>query len=181
MSDLCTAQLPKPKADVCDPQVNFGQFRKLYLAKPGNPFEDIEDLQEWADRLSNSSNDEDAVRFLHIIGDKPEAEDSEIQISLGRVISGPMNHTINFEIDETNDDNYAWMRAYQGGGREVLAWVESESGNIFGGNSGIRASLKVKYVVPRESTEVEKIIGTLKWRHIQDPERTPSPVAGEGS
>lgn len=180
MADLCSTQLPKPSADTCNPQVNFGQYQKLYITKPGNPFTEIEDLTEWTDRLSNDSDDDDAIRTVHIIGEKPEAENTETEISLGRIVAGPMNHTVNFEIDETNDTNYEWMRSYQGGGKEVLCWLEGQV-NVFGGSAGIRASLSVKYVTPRESTEVEKIIGTLKWKDAQDPERNVSPVAGEGS
>jgi hypothetical protein len=180
-AETCETQLPKPKFSLCDPEVNFGQIQKLYLTNPGYPLTDVEDLEEWTDRLSNTSDDVDAIREITVIGEKPEAEETSIQISLNRTVSGPMNHTIPFEIDETNDTNYAWMRSYQGGPREVTFWYENEAGKIFGGDSGIRASISVKYVTPRESTDLEKIMGSLTWKNKQDPERHASPLADSGS
>jgi hypothetical protein len=132
-------------------------------------------------RLSNDSDDVDAIREIHVIGEKPEAEETEVQISLGRTISGPMNHTLPFEVDETNDDNYAWMREYQNGSREVLFWAEGESGKIYGGNSGIRGSLGLKYKIDRATEAVDKIMGSLKWKDKQDPERHDSPLADGSS
>jgi len=181
MAELCESQLPKPSVSVCSPVINFSQLKKLYITNPGYPLDDVEDLGEWTDRISNTSDELNAIREIHIIGEKPEAEETQVQISLGRTVSGPMNHALPFEIDETNDTNYEWMRSYQGGSREVLFWAEGESGKIYGGNSGIRASLSVKYVIAREATELDKIIGNLTWRDKQDPERHDSPLADSGS
>jgi hypothetical protein len=50
MAELCETQLPKPKVSVCDPEINFGQIKKLYFTNPGYPLTDVEDLEEWTGR-----------------------------------------------------------------------------------------------------------------------------------
>ena len=56
--------LPPVKADICAPDLNFGEVDKIYLGNQGNPFLDWTDLAEWTARLDNEDIvDETKIRF----------------------------------------------------------------------------------------------------------------------
>ena len=56
-------------------------------------------------------------------------------------------------------------------------WYETFDGMLYGGNEGIQATIRANQVIPRETTELVKFIGTAKWKAQFSPLRAVSPMA----
>ena len=108
----CDSFLLDVDFDYCDPDVQFGEIDHIYLmAQTGTVLTDWTALGEWTTRKAlDPTSDLDAIIDLTVMGDLPPAETDEIEISLGRKIQSPASFTVNFDIDDVSDDNYALMR-----------------------------------------------------------------------
>ena len=178
LNGTCAAvYAPKVKFDYCAPDINYGQIDRIFLGNEGYPFDDVEDLVEWTDRVDNSDIvDHAVIRQFFVIGDKPAPEKTELKISLGRTVTGTKKHTINIKIDETNDDNYAFLQ-----------WLEDHSGvtfrcwyaagkYLYGGNAGIAVNINLDDVIPEGSDALDLFIGALKFEG-KTPDRCLNPMA----
>jgi len=177
---VCTYALPVAKFDASCPNALFGQIKKLYWTRPGDALTAVSSLTEWNTRLSNTtvlpaSPTLAPIRSLPIIGSLPEPEKSEVEVSLGRYVYTKPKYRIPFSIDEITDENVALVRDQeQNPARKHTFWIETEAGQLFGGNSGFSASFKLALVIPEGKSEIQKIVGELKWEgylpsHIATP------------
>ena len=170
----CEGDLPIVLFDVCAPDVDFGNIEKIYLTNIGNPLANVEDAAEWLTRLSNSSTDADAIRYLHVIGELPEPEQEETEISLCRTIYSDCKYQLPFEIDETNLTNHEFMRKTHCN-TDYLMWFASGK-YIYGGNDGIQASLRLNMTIPRECRGLKKYMGLFTWENEFPPVANENPL-----
>lgn len=177
----CEAELPEVSFDLCNPDVHFGQISDLFLTNVGYPLTDENDPTEWAARLALINTNPAKIVQLFGIGDKPAAEGSDIEISKGRKVSGPKNHTVNFTIDEVSDPNYNMMRTFECN-KSVLVWYKTFEGKLYGGRYGVKtsgASIKFNHVIPQSASELETLVGTVSWKNKFHPCRTDYPLQDE--
>ncbi len=169
--------LPVAAASFCDPDINYGQVGRVYFST--TEMTDWESLVEWTARLDNDTDIPltDYTRYFNVIGDKPAPEKPETKISRGRTVFGTKTHTLNFAIDETGEDNYAFMQFLEeNAGAGIRMWFEAGK-YLYGGNSGICCSISIDEIIPEAETEITKFIGVAKWYSITSPERILNPMA----
>lgn len=176
-TDGCTDQLPVASFNICSPETNFGQIAKIYIANDGYPLTDENSLSEWQTRANLVATDASRILEISVIGDKPLAGTNEVPISRGRTTNGPKDHSINFKIDETNDANYELMRKFECG-KTMRIWYETLEGLLYGGATGILASITIGEVIPEGTGDLITFQGTAKWKSKFSPCRTTSPMAG---
>lgn len=173
----CTGILPQLDFNYCDPVLGFGEITHVFLASvDAECFTDVTSLAEWLARLSNTSADPDAIRFLHVKADKPVAEREEQEISLGRKVKSPGTYTLNIDVDDVSELNYEFMRTSQCNVQFRMWFVADHY--LFGGVCGITVNLNLDYVIERGTKAIHKIMGTAKWDAKFDPERDENPLAG---
>jgi hypothetical protein len=103
------------------------------------------------------------IRYLYVIGQLPEPEQTEIEVSLARKFYSDPKFTLSFEVDDTSATNYAVASCIvDNNGAIYSAWFYNE-GYIFGGDAGITATMKLSFTIPQSRTELRKILGTLVW------------------
>lgn len=172
----CAGSLPSVLFDECAPELHYGEIEWLYVARAdAADFVAVDVITEWTARLSDTSADADAIRTLHVIGELPEPEQTEINISGDRVINGYKTFNIPFEIDETNDTNYEFLLNTECN-LKFKIWFATADGMLYGGNTGVEATIKLNPIIPRERTEVAKFMGTIKWKSVHSPLRCVSPI-----
>lgn len=178
----CDVNLPVVNFDDCNPQVNYSEIRRIFIAKKGAvPFVNWLSAAEWLTRMSQSTTiGDDYIRALTVIADKPAAASVIKEISNGRRIVIGKDHTINFTIDDVSDENYEFMRGLECGG-EYRFWYETEGGKMFGGNDGFLSRLDANSVLNRGRDEIETISGVMTWRTKFSPERGDSPIFSNGT
>jgi len=178
----CSGSLADVSFNECAPEYHYGEVSKIYIAESnfesvdnaGNPgFSDVTSLTEWNDNLSDTADSK--IRTLVVLGDLPEAETTEIATSGDRIAIGYKTFNLIFEIDETNDTNYNFLLMSECGGK-YLIWFETSDGLLFGGNLGIEVSLRLNYLIPRERTALQKIMGKATWKSLLSPFRCESPM-----
>lgn len=173
----CSGSLPDVAFDECAPDVHYGEVAKIYIARvDAADFTNVDLIGEWTTRLSDTSDDPDAIRTLIVIGELPEPEQSEITISGDRTVVGFKQFTLPFEIDETNDTNYLLLLNQECNIKNKM-WFETADGMLYGGNEGIEATIRMNNLIPRERTEVAKFMGTAKWKSQFSALRCASPMA----
>jgi len=171
----CASELPELDMDVCSPEIDFGEITKIYFTNVGNPLVDVTSLPEWLSRLSNTSTNDDAIRYLHVSAEMPEATREEIIGSLCRTFNSPGDFIINAEIDETvNDVNYEFVRKTWCN-PTFLIWFQAGK-FIYGGNEGIEAQPKFNNVIGKGCKTINKFIGTFKWTADNLPARALNPI-----
>lgn len=164
----CSVALPDVEFDICRPKFYFGQISDIFLTNIGVPFGDINLAQEWSNRLSGEGHLPGKIIRILGIGDKPAAEGVQIEASYGRFVTGIKTHTINFKVDEVSAKNYQMMRHFECN-RFCLMWYKTYNGMIYGGNEGVRASISFNHVIPENSSDLETLVGTLKWKAKHHP------------
>jgi hypothetical protein len=173
-SATCDTQLPPVDFDICNPQVKFGQISTIYITNIGNPLTDETDGTEWYTRLNLLAANPAKIIALDVIGSKPVAEATIIDISKNRKVQGNKNHTVNIKIDDLSQANYEMMRAFECG-KTLLVWYETLEGELFGGAAGIEASILLNHMIPESANDLQDIEGTLTWRSKFHPCRTTMP------
>lgn len=169
----CDGELPEVDFSICAPEVHFGEITNVYVTVPGNPLVSENDAAEWATRMA--AVDATKILALTVLGDKPAPEESEIVISNDRIVVGEKGHTLNLDIDETNQTNYEFMRGLECG-RKVTIWYKTSSGLLYGGKTGIDGTLRLNEVTPRSRKELVVFTGTFKWNSKIAPCRTISVI-----
>ncbi len=172
----CTGQIPSVLFSDCAPEFHSGQIRYLYFARAdAADLTDVTNLPEWLSRLSLDGTDADVIRRCTVIGEKPVPEKSELKVSDGRFYYMNKTHSVNFEIDETNETNYGlllWLEC----NIRLKFWYETFGGKLYGGNTGELVSVTLDDQIPREATDIEKYIGTAKWEKKTHPLVCTSPM-----
>ena len=161
-------------SDSC-PEINPSEIEEIYFTEPdAAPFTDVSQPGEWATRLSQTANTAGSIRRLNVVGDKPAAAEQRKTISKQREVFTDATHTLNAEIDETNDTNYDAMREMQCQPKWRI-WYKTRGGKNYGGNEGILANISIRDVLGR-GDEHEKFVLTATWRSKFDPPRVTSPI-----
>ena len=178
MPTCTTVDIPAVVADFCAPNINFGEIDKIYFTNDGAPLTDWNDLAEWNTRLDNAdvTADNTKIRCLHVIGDKPAPERSEIEFSQGRKAYTEADHSINIRVDETGDENYAlvqWLE--ENAGQQLRIWYQAGK-YLYGGNTGILALLTLDDIIPESDDELNTFNGTVSWEG-KHPDRIVNPMA----
>lgn len=179
---VCNATLPSAHADYCDPQAFFGQIERILFTRD-DAGDDLSAVSAVAinARLDNtgalpSLGTPAPIRYLHVIGDMPEPEQAEVDISMGRKVYGTPKHTINFEVDDTGDVNHTLARAIQtAGAAQYKCWIITRGGRFYGGTTGFPATMKLNVTIPQSKDEIQKIVGTLVYEGVI-PEVVASPI-----
>jgi|SRR5699024_9821632 len=173
----CSSELPVVSFSKCNPEVSLSEIRRIFVAKANaEPFEDWETATEWTERISETDVENDnAIRPMTVIADKPAADGVVQEISDGRNITVGKDHVINWTVDDVSNVNYEFMRIMECGSQYKI-WYETFGGKLFGGNEGISVSGTANSVLNRGRDEIETIEGTFSWRSKFHPERTDSPI-----
>lgn len=177
-SEDCNSALPVVSFDLCNPSFHFGQISDVFITNVGNPLSDETSAAEWQARLDLSTSNAARIVRLLGIGDKPAAEGQETEASYGRMAYGSKIHTVNFRIDEVSDENYEMARHFECN-KTVLVWYKTFEGKIYGGASGIKATIKFDHVIPESAAELETLSGSIKWKSKHHPCRTDWPLQGD--
>lgn len=173
----CSSALPAVNFDACNPEVNLSEIRRIFIArKNAEAFTDWDQATEWTTRISETDVDnENAIRPLTVIADKPAPTPVTVEISNGRTITTRKDHVINYTIDDVSEENYEFMRELECGGQYRI-WYETEGGYMYGGNEGILVNVTGDDILNRGRDEIETIAGTLTWRSKFHPDRVKSPI-----
>jgi hypothetical protein len=173
----CDFDLPAVLFADCDPETNESQIVKIYEAKANAAdLSDWSDPAAWAARLDQSSTDPDAIREYTVIGDKPKPEATKRKISGGRTVITGKKHVVNFDVDESNATNHDAVRGHKCID-QVKFWYQTKSGHLFGGNSGITASMEIDMVLGRAEDDIIIYPGSMAWDSRDLEERIVSPIA----
>lgn len=169
--------LPIVRFDECNPLILPSEITHLYTASiNAAPFVDWRSEAEWQGRVSNSTVGTDFIRKLTVIGDMPLPTPTEKEISAGRMAEVKTARVINFEIDECTDENYQFiLRTETVTGVSCRLWVQTKAGVRYGSNDGIIGKLKIRPLLTRGTSEIEKYIGTFKWNSLESPGRHDQP------
>jgi hypothetical protein len=179
MAVPCTTELGPLRADFCTTGVEWGRLDKMYLTKVGDGLADWSQASNWNTRLNNASDQPTTgtyyIRTLNIVGELVEPEQTETEISLGRKTYSAPDFTVNIEVDDMGDLNYAFAQTLiDNGGGIYAAWFEGES-HLYGGDDGIEGTLKIAPVITKNRKEIQKFLGTFKWTGGL-PDRIVSPL-----
>lgn len=172
----CTDPLPDVDFSICAPEIHTGEISNIYITTAENgELTDENDATEWATRMALLSANPLKIRTLVVLADKPAPEESEITISNDRTVVGEKTHTLNIDIDETNQVNYEFLRKMECG-QKILIWYKTADGLLYGGASGIAGTLRLNEVIPRSRKELVVFTGTFKWNSKTAPCRTVSVI-----
>ena len=171
----CSTPLTQPLFNDCNPEFNLSEIEAIYIARADFAgFTDAEDIGEWETYLEGTGPyPEPEIVKIVVIGDKPAKADLTTTGSMRRVITYDSTHTINFEIDETNNVNYEFMRTMQCGAKYRIWWA-TRAGKMYGGNDGILASVTIADVLDRGDA-IERFVGAFTWNDKFDAPRFDSP------
>lgn len=173
----CATVLPDLNFNYCAPENSFGEISHVFLAAiDAECFSDWTQLGEWTARLNNTSDDPDAIRFMHVSADWPAPERDTIETSLCRKVKTPATFTLNIDVDDLSDLNYEFMRTSQCN-QTFRMWYASPD-YIFGGNCGVEVILNLDYIIERGCKTIHKITGTAVWEDPYSPQRADNPLSG---
>lgn len=172
----CSTSVPAVNFNNCAPEINNGNIQWIYFTNVGYALTDYADATEWTARRDQTNTAANAIRTLRVNGDFPVPGKNEKEISGGRIIQGPKDFSINFDVDETNIENYQALRALECETGDKLFWFETRDGLLFGDNSGIKASILWDMLIPRAYGDIILYPGLIKWKSQFHPARTTSPI-----
>ena len=148
-----------------------GQIYNFYVtrATSADVLADVEDLDEWEDRLDQSTaipgSGAAPIRKWSGIGQLGEGEVTDIEIPLDQTYSFTGNQPLTFEVYDMTAENIAAAIAYRDAGTTtVRAWFAFDQ-LLAGGDSGIVGQLRANLVVPQGRQEPSKIILTFSTKN----------------
>lgn len=173
----CDNSIPSVLSNECAPEWHWGEISKLYIARAdAASFTNVDLIAEWTARLDDTGVAVDDIRTLPGIGELPEPEQTETEMSGDRTSYSPGRYNLLFDVDETNDTNYEFY-LFAACNIKVKFWYETHDGMLYGGNDGIEGTLKVTHPIPKGKKDVVYMKISLKWDSIFPPLRCLSPMA----
>ena len=154
----CEDQLPVVEFDPCAPDLLYNGIVAMLIARPGEPFANIEDPAEHSTRTDNASSSASAVRRLEGVGSYTVEFGAASKVGTVTIYAKNTG-TVNFKIYDNNADNYEFIRSL-GCNTKFLVWPIDAQGLVYGGNDGITAVLQ-----GREN--ITETIDDLKFLEIQ--------------
>jgi hypothetical protein len=170
----CVSPLPDFDFNLCAPEIHVGEIKQILITNIGNPLTDENDPAEWATRRALLTTNPAKIIALSCVAEKPAASSSEIVISDNRTVTLFKEHVINGEIHETGIKNYDAMRTLEFA-RKLAFWYVTADGQLYGGPSGIEASITMNEVIPKSRKEAILFSFTIKWEAKLHPCRTTAP------
>lgn len=162
----CTTVLPPTNAEDCDYELNFGEINALLFTEEGDGLTNWSSATEWNTRIDNTTaytNQNPApIRVLFGIGGLGAPERGSIKISRRRTAYLSPKFSFVFQVEDTGDTNWAFMRALPDGGQTYSGWLATES-KLFGGNSGIKMTIVADPNIPESIDELMKINVTVSF------------------
>lgn len=170
---VCSTVLPAVHADLCDDQAYFGEISQLYFTRLGDDLTDYTDDTEWTTRLSNStalpaSPTLAPIRQLFGIGSIADPNRPSVVLSRRRNKYSDAEYTLVFNVDDTGEDNWAFLQGIPAGGQTYAVWFGTEE-RLFGGNAGIEATIVADFNIPESAQELMKIKLTVTWKATIPP------------
>lgn len=164
---LCSTVLPSVHADICDDQAYYGEISRLLFTRLGDDLTDWTDDAEWVTRIDNTtampaSPTLAPIRDLFGIGSIADPERPSVRLSRGRTKYGNPKFTFVFNVDDTGDTNWAFLQAIPAGGQAYAVWFATED-RMWGGNTGVEATIVADFNIPESAEELIKIKVTVTW------------------
>lgn len=173
----CEDQLPEVEFNECGPDLLDGGLLGILIARPDQPFANIEDAAEHTSRTDDSSSATDAVRRL--VGTGSFSVEFGAPFKIGRLTYYQRNvATINLKVFDNNATNYALIQLL-GCNTSFSVWLLDSNGYVYGGNDGYKLVLQGRENIV-ESLEEKKpleIQGVVEFVNALD--RDTYPLAGE--
>lgn len=169
----CDDQLPEVGFNECGPDLQADGFIGLLLARPGNPFANIEDPAEHASRTNETSTAATAVRRLFGVGSYAPEYGSTFKV--GRLTRYNQNTaTVVFKVYDNNATNYEMARLL-GCNTSFLVWRLDSNGNVYGGNNGISMVLNAREPMTEDLTGKKyiEIQGTYDYTNMDPRDEYP--------
>jgi len=172
----CTVvEVPKAKADDCNPDINFAQVTRVYVGNSGNPFTDWTSLAEWTPRLDQAAAGADKIRTFNVIGSKPKPDRPKVAFSRKRTAYGDPKHSLPFKVDETHPDNYAFLKFLEDHpGQRNAVWYEIGK-YLYGGNAGVDGLIILDDTASENDEELNVFEGEITWEG-KHPDRIVNPL-----
>lgn len=176
--DCGSDPLPPFSFSDCEPEINESQIAAIYMTADSddNEFTDWTAAGEWTTRIDNTDTDPNKIRKVTVIGDKPLPEKTEKTISGLRKIVTNKKHTLNFDIDESNQIIHDAVRKIGKCIKKVRFWYVTVSGIAFGGNEGISGTINIDMNLSRAEGDLILYSGTLQWQSNELEERCVFPL-----
>ena len=180
----CSTTPPEVTADYCNPNVTNAQVTTLYVTSLNSAaFTDIEDPAEWAARLSQTGVDPDDIRTLHVIGSKPVATSTSIDLGADKKTIVQKEHTLDLVIRETSDENYNFLKTTECAGNFKIAYVigkylfvnDDETGNI--DNDLIEVNIEMNDQASNNFSDPYEFAVKITWKSKFHPGRIVNPIA----
>ena len=165
---VCTTVLPQVHADLCDDQAFFGEISQLYFTRLGDDLTLWTDDAEWAARLSNTTALPAAptlapIRQLFGIGSIADPNRPSVNLSRRRTKYSDAEYSMVFNVDDTGATNWSFLQGIPAGGQTYAVWFGTED-RLFGGNTGIEATIVADFNIPESRQELMKIKLTVTWK-----------------
>lgn len=170
----CGEPLPEGAWSLCAPVINVGEIEEILYTNIGFPLTDETSAAEWADRKALLTADEEKIRSIFCKAEKPKPEVTEIEISRNTKVVTNSNNKITGQVFETNQTNYELYRKMQCP-RKVLIWFRTAGGLLYGGASGIEATIKLQEIIPLSRKDLIVFDLEVSYDGIIPPCRTTSP------
>lgn len=170
----CAGSVTDVTFNECAPELHWGEISKLYVVDANFGGLDADSLVDWNANLGDDIDGK--IRTLIVIGELPEPETVEVPISGDRIAIGSKTFNLPFTIDETNEDNYHFLKYLECGGKFII-WFETSDGILYGGDTGIEVSIRLNLVIPKERTALVQYVGKATWKSLTHPCRTTFPLA----
>lgn len=168
---VCTTVLPVVKADLCDPDVHFGEISMLMFTRNGDGLTDWTNDTEWGTRMSNTTTGSTAlptspslasIRQLFGIGSLAAPERTEIRLPRKTKTYTTPKYTMTFRVTDTGTENMAFVRSLPVGGQTYTGWFGTEE-VLFGGNAGVTITLVADPNIPENVDEIMVINVTISF------------------
>lgn len=167
--------------------VELAEINELYLDEPSatagipkNPItgwtladaeKNATELTTWKGLHDNTTASK--VRSFYGIGEKPEPQETEVNLHKGKKVSIGTRHMLNFTVNVIDDTTYLALRTLQGCKGTYHLWYATDK-NLYGGLNGIQVSVeKVVFVMSGGRGDITKAVITLGWNALTDPVRDP--------
>lgn len=183
MDPICSANceeqdLPIFSVDDCNTEILKSGINMLLFAKvSADSLDDWQNPAEWATRLSNSSTNANAIRYIKGTGALPEATVQTITYQVNKTKNIGKTRTLTFTVEEANLTIHDLFRHFECGG-QYRWWFRTVGGRLYGGNDGITADQAANLVLNSGPEDYEQRTLALSWDAKFMPEATNSPIEG---
>lgn len=169
------AAIELPPLDVdqdCIYELHESQFCGLIMTKGQVP-EDWGDSAQWETLIANDVSNVDAAKYLVGMGGMPAPAKETRPAPKGRIKTVKRTYTVTFNVHNLADLQYDFLRTLQCGFTDYRFWIETMSGHLFGGPTGILPSqTDADLPLDAAATSYAEGVITLQFDAMTDPPRS---------